>query len=812
MCAKDLIKQRCKILVAILGVSFIAANLAVFFRPMYIHALDRTISLRVTATAEQNEHALSNNVRIRHITVNGKEINLAGVLQDDDSGWKYDSENDFLYAYDLDEAEMFEVSLENVHTLKIGTICEIGSGYVELRIDGALIATQDLYKETQWEEHTVEYDSSVFVRPEKHLEVIVLFVLGIVICVLVLDKWVKVSIRFNDEMKRVIVIELLSILIFVGVCVIQFGDEKSVVAFIIGESQISLKTILFIYLMIELLTNITGRLWLGFLSTSGVFWFGIVVSNIKLDNRAIPLLPWDFSMVGEAFSIIDGYKISVSFQAIIVLAVIGLFALVMRKYAIQKEKPIRRIVIGMMTLCLLAIFVQKDFVHCDVEMNNPDYRVYQVDKYYKKRGFIAAFLEYCAYLSTEDAPSDYSGETMTKIIHQIGNIPKTDYGQTPTVIAVMSESFWDITRIDTLNFSRDVLPFFNSLKKESRYGELFSHVLNGGTVVSEFEFLTGFSGEFFPEDYMVYGNFVDEAFPSAVEILRNQGYKATAIHPYIASNYNREAAYQKFGFDETIFDDGFENPELIRNYISDQVVYEKLIKTYEDNRTEGPQFIFAVTMQNHGGYWENTIYEEGTIPYYTSSYGEVAQKSIDDYVAGLHESDRALGALVDYFRKVDEPVVIIYFGDHVSNAGPKDDRMLEKTSWHDDLMKYDYETHKVPFVVWSNYDQISEDLGLMEVGELFPTVFSLYDIKANQFWYYIQNTRDIYGASSKRMVVNTDGRYFDLSAMTEEQKNNYDVYRLLQYDYIWGKRYAEELWNLDRAGDNQSLAVQKKMR
>lgn len=797
MKSKNFIKRWINILVVILGVTCITANLAVFFRPLYIHALDKNVSLCVSATSEQNEHAVGNNVRVNHISVNGKDINLANVLEGNTSAWKYDSENDFLYAYDLDKAETFEIGLENVHTLKISIIQEIGSGYVELRVDDIVFATKDLYKDTQWEEQTIEYDSSVFVRPEKHLEVIVLCILGIVMGVLLWNQRRPFSGHFINEMKRVSLIEALSIVTFIGVCVIQFGFEITALTFVSVESQVSLKTILFIYLLIELLTDLFGKLWLGYISSSVLLWLGIVVSNIKLDNRGIPLLPWDFSKVGEALSIIDGYSITVPMRAIIILGLLGLLAVILWKYPIQKINTIRRRAVGMIVLCLLVVFIQRSFIHCDAEINNADYRVYQVDKYYSQRGYIAAFLEYCAYLSSDNAPSNYTKETMVKITQDINNLPDADAEKKPTVIAVMSESFWDISRVDTLDFYQDVLPNFNSLKQESHYGELYTHVLNGGTVVSEFEFLTGFSGEFFPEDYMVYGGFLDEAFPSAVGMLKDQGYKTIAMHPYIASNYNREVAYQKLGFDESYFDHDFEGAELIRDYVSDRSLFSKIITTYEGNETESPQFIFAVTMQNHGGYWENTIYKAGMVPYYTESYGEVAQKSINDYVAGLHESDRALGELVDYFRKVDEPVIIVYFGDHVSNAGPKDDRMLEKTSWHDDSMEYEYETHKVPFVVWSNFDQKSENLGIMEIGELFPSIFNLYDIKANRFWNYIQDVRDVYGASSKRLVVDKEGTYSDLSTMTEEQKTDYDIYRLLQYDYIWGKRYAEELWDLN---------------
>ena len=199
-------------------------------------------------------------------------------------------------------------------------------------------------------------------------------------------------------------------------------------------------------------------------------------------------------------------------------------------------------------------------------------------------------------------------------------------------------------------------------------------------------------------------------------------------------------------------------------------------------------------MQNHGGYWEETIYEEGKVDFTTEAYGETATNAIVDFVSGLHESDRALGELIDYFREVDEEVIVVYFGDHVSDAGPKDDRMLAKTSWASDWNVNNYQTHRVPFLVWTNTESESKDLGMMEISELLPYVFDEYGIKSNSFWNYIHNSGASYAASGFGLVINSVDNYTDVANMTAEQSEFYKTYELLQYDYIYGKRYAIELW------------------
>ena len=38
--------------------------------------------------------------------------------------------------------------------------------------------------------------------------------------------------------------------------------------------------------------------------------------------------------------------------------------------------------------------------------------------------------------------------------------------------------------------------------------------------------------------------------------------------------------------------------------------------------------------------------------------------------------------------------------------------------------------------------------------------------------------------------------------MNEAQRQAYETFRLLQYDYVWGKRYAEELMEIQFLSDS----------
>lgn len=710
----------------------------------------------------------------------------------------------FYAAFNVDKSAELFVNLLAVHSLEFVFVEERGSGCADIYINGKLLKSVDLYADADWEKTSVKCTTSIWILPEEHMAMwLMTFGIAMLIFIVVIrrNKNQKttdiISVRIIQHAFLALFLELLAVFV-------QYGTVKDSWAYISGQTHLFIKTAILLFLVMQVLTCIFKRVWLSF----GLTALGVIVletiSNIKFSNRGMPLLPWDVSMAREALSVAGNYEMAISLQEVAALLIAAgtavlLFFLVKKT---GRESGIwgilKRLGSAVVICACIVFYVYTGFVRNISEESDITYRTFKVEDQYEARGFVPAFLEYLSYVNPADKPQKYNETTMDTISAKYADgsaAGETQQTETPNIIAIMSESFWDASRLNTIKLDEPLLPVYENLKKEGMYGELFSHVLNGGTVVSEFEFLTGFSGEFFPSDYMVYGNYLKKDFYSAVGILKNQGYATMAFHPYTSSNYNRENAYLKMGFDQRFFEDSFEDTKIIRNYISDESMYKKMISEYE-NRTDKtqPVFMFGVTMQNHGGYWKDSIYEEKKVGFSTDVYGEVATDCLEDQLTGLHESDRALGELVDYFRTADQNTIIIYFGDHVSDAGPKNDRALEKSSWNEDELEYDYETHKVPFLVWSNYNNNSEDAGIMEMGELLPTVFEKYNIKSTEFWNYLLTLKNCYSAADSSIVISKDQTYRDIAEMSEEEAAMHEEYKLLQYDYIFGKQYAEEFW------------------
>ena len=92
-------------------------------------------------------------------------------------------------------------------------------------------------------------------------------------------------------------------------------------------------------------------------------------------------------------------------------------------------------------------------------------------------------------------------------------------------------------------------------------------------------------------------------------------------------------------------------------------------------------------------------------------------------------SDKALKELVHYFEKVDEPTVIVFFGDHQPD--------LEETFYnrllHTDIQKLEGEDleqlYKVPFLIWANYDIKEENVEKPVTIICLPILQKLQELK-----------------------------------------------------------------------------------
>ena len=167
----------------------------------------------------------------------------------------------------------------------------------------------------------------------------------------------------------------------------------------------------------------------------------------------------------------------------------------------------------------------------------------------------------------------------------------------------MNESLAELKTAGDFTTNTEYFPFMDSLEENTVRGSLCVPVFGSMTSNTEFEFLTGDSMALLPANSIAYQFNVKPGTYSMVSTLKDQGYYSVAMHPYPGENWNRVECYQNMGFDAFLDQEFYEGSEELRNYISDEADYQKLIQVVEAKENpEDKLFIFNVTMQNHGGY------------------------------------------------------------------------------------------------------------------------------------------------------------------------------------------------------------------
>lgn len=340
---------------------------------------------------------------------------------------------------------------------------------------------------------------------------------------------------------------------------------------------------------------------------------------------------------------------------------------------------------------------------------------------------------------------------------------------------------------------------YDRIKQEGVYGEALTNVFGGGTVNSEWEVLTGFSSLFLLQEQIPYQNCVKRNCFSVVRLLEEQGYKSFAIHPYLESNYNRNQAYQKMGIDYFLSEKDFsDNTERIRGYISDREVYKRAL---EEGEKVGdlPWLGVIVTMQNHGGYGWNENELQDLVKNYPielnmEQYTPNQKKAIQDLTSGIYATDVALGELVDKLRLYQEPTLLIFFGDHMSDAIRDRASFLDESGLYDnsDELNRNFERHRVPFLIWSNYKSVNQHIDFISLSQLLPTAFNMFGLYTPPFWNYLFDLEHDAGVNTVNFYLDQNNKLYRNIQENVLEEEKYSDYELLQYDQLFGENYYDQ--------------------
>jgi phosphoglycerol transferase MdoB-like AlkP superfamily enzyme len=321
-------------------------------------------------------------------------------------------------------------------------------------------------------------------------------------------------------------------------------------------------------------------------------------------------------------------------------------------------------------------------------------------------------------------------------------------------------------------------------------GYALSSVFGAKTPNSEWEFLTGNTMAFLPSGSVVYQQYISDTPTSLVSTLKNEGYTCVAMHPYYATGWSRNTVYPTLGYDEMYFLDDFDQSRVIRDYISDEELYDKIIERYEDSGTREKLYIMGITMQNHGGYTQSY----GNFPEMVYKIGQ-SYTDANQYLSLVHESDKALEKLITYFAGVTDPVEIVFFGDHQPSL-TSDFYPLLNGKGLSGLSEDELETlYTVPFFIWTNYESKAEEVEMTSLNFLSTMALERAGIALPAYNQFLHDLQEVVPAiNSRGYYSKTNGSYLHVDNAVGEEAKWINQYRILQYNSMFDETGRSNLF------------------
>lgn len=348
----------------------------------------------------------------------------------------------------------------------------------------------------------------------------------------------------------------------------------------------------------------------------------------------------------------------------------------------------------------------------------------------------------------------------------------------PSIIVIMDEAYADLS---TLNPDFGDTLLYKTLHKNTVKGLALSSVNGGGTANSEYEFLTGNSMAFFTHGISVYQMYIKAPAYSMAAYLKGLGYETIATHPFHKQGWSRDAIWPLLGFETTTFLEDYPQKKKLRDYVSDQEMFEYIIDKFEHKKK--PLFLYGVTMQNHSGYIPDGESQKLQVP--LKRYPGFPDAEL--YTGLIHESDKALKYLLHYFEQVNDKVVVVFYGDHFPGLNKHFYLSLygKKFITLNDRQKL----YKVPFFVWTNYESKSVDVPLTSLNYLGNYVYKVAGIKFPAYNKFLSDMQQQIPAMNSWGFYSTEHhKFLNYNYASGKEKEMLQEYKFLQHNSIFDNK------------------------
>lgn len=358
----------------------------------------------------------------------------------------------------------------------------------------------------------------------------------------------------------------------------------------------------------------------------------------------------------------------------------------------------------------------------------------------------------------------------------------------PNIIVVFSESFWDIDQLDEVKFNQKVTPNFNNLKNEGLFFNMVTPSYGGISANVEYEFLTGSNVMYFNHSYVPYMQlYTNDSYyqkPSIIKELKKNGYKtwiATWASPAL---FNCGRFYKYLNVDKTEYITDVEGRYKKGKYVSDKYITDKIIEVFNNKNKGEKLFYMTLTMQAHMPYPKDK-YDNYDVYVTKSEYSQDINDTLTSYAQGIYDADKELGRLYEYIKQLEEPTIIVFYGDHLPYLYSGKTNAIDILEYFNtaDLNLNNYRKYNTQSLILASFEleKDKEDTKYLGSDLLAAYILNNMDINISNYYKWLYQSRKYMGASNYLVSVDSEGNLYNTSGLTGIYKEKYNLRKNIEY-------------------------------
>ena len=552
--------------------------------------------------------------------------------------------------------------------------------------------------------------------------------------------------------------------------------------FTIKGKYLCINIIIFYYFYIMSMLVI-GRVRIASMIYMTILSIFSLIEYYVLLFRGRPFVLEDLTNARTAATVVGTYNFQILVEtAVYLLIILNIIMIIYFSTELYLPKSFKRSGCGIGMCIFLFVCVNTRFLQT---IHAEQINFWDINSDYQNKGSWYTLILECQYNNIK-RPKGYSAKNVQSIVNDDESASIIEI-KPENIIVIMNESFADLNHISKVKTNTEVLSHWNSITDNVTKGWLQVPVFGAGTAESEYEMLTGNTKQFLALGSTAYKLYCHDPEYSLTWTLKNQGYKTIALHPYYGDNWERTTVYPKMGFDQFISAENWgEETDNIRWCASDTSAYKKVEELIANKEKGEKIFTFLVTLQNHGGYGEDSLcgYESKVALDYNQKF-----PFAETYLSLIEESDNAFNELIEFYKTNDEPTMIVMFGDHY----PALDEKFYEELYGKELNELELEEtqlmYQTPYMIWTNYERESNlniDMSANYLSSYILKEAGLELTSYNQFLLDLQKELNIIGMGA---VCDSNEKWYDIDELPDKYNELINNYRILQYNNVVDRKH-----------------------